>query len=37
MQSSVATTTGQLLSLPMIAFGILLLFGIAQDYFEGLR
>ena len=30
-------TMGQLLSLPMIAFGILLLFGIAQDYFEGLR
>ena len=30
-------TMGQLLSLPMIAFGILLLTGFAQDYFEGLR
>ncbi len=30
-------TMGQLLSLPMIAFGILLLSGFAQDYFEGLR
>tara|TARA_B100000929_G_scaffold66655_1_gene50787 strand:- start:1279 stop:2115 length:837 start_codon:yes stop_codon:yes gene_type:complete len=30
-------TMGQLLSLPMIVFGILLLSGFAQDYFEGLR
>lgn len=30
-------TMGQLLSLPMIAFGILLVSGFAQDYFEGSR